>query len=132
MNILFLTLVKFNSINDRGLYTDLLRKFRDEGHQVSVVCPTERREKQSTSLTKEEGTSILKVKTFNIQKTNVFEKGIATLLIEYQYLSAIKKYFSDTKFDLILYSTPPITFSKVITYIKKRDNVGQSRSCLFI
>ena len=122
MNILFLTLVKFNSINDRGLYTDLLRKFRDEGHQVSVVCPTERREKQSTSLTKEEGTSILKVKTFNIQKTNVFEKGIATLLIEYQYLSAIKKYFSDTKFDLILYSTPPITFSKVITYIKKRDN----------
>lgn len=122
MNILFLTLVKFNSINDRGLYTDLLRKFRDEGHQVSVVCPTERREKQSTSLTKEEGTSILKVKAFNIQKTNVFEKGIATLLIEYQYLSAIKKYFSDTKFDLILYSTPPITFSKVITYIKKRDN----------
>lgn len=122
MNILFLTLVKFNSINDRGLYTDLLRKFRDEGHQVSVVCPTERREKQSTSLTKEESTSILKVKTFNIQKTNVFEKGIATLLIEYQYLSAIKKYFSETKFDLILYSTPPITFSKVITYIKKRDN----------
>jgi len=37
-------------------------------------------------------------------------------------LNAIKKYFSEVKFDLVLYSTPPITFSKVISYVKKRDN----------
>lgn len=29
---------------------------------------------------------------------------------------------SNVKFDLILYSTPPITFEKVIRYIKNRDN----------
>ena len=56
------------------------------------------------------------------KKTNVFEKGIATLSIEYQFLNAIKKYFKNQKFDIILYSTPPITFSGIISYIKQRDN----------
>ena len=65
---------------------------------------------------------ILNVKTFNLQKTNIFEKGLGIIAIEYQFLLAIKKYYSNVKFDLILYSTPPITFSKVINYIKKRDD----------
>lgn len=122
MNVLFLTLVKTNSLNDRGIYTDLLREFRNNGHHVYAVNPTERRNKQSTYLVSEEGADILHVKTYNIQKTNIIEKGIGTLAIENQYLRAIKKYFPKQKFDLILYSTPPITFSKVIRYIKKRDN----------
>ena len=58
----------------------------------------------------------------NIQKTNLIEKGLATLSIEYQYLFAVKKYFSKINFDIIIYSTPPITFSKVIDFVKKRDN----------
>ena len=122
MNILFLTLVKIKSLEERGIYTDLLRKFREEGHEVSVVSPSERRDKKKTFLSKKEGVSILNVRTFNLQKTNIVEKGIGTLAIEYQYLNAIKKYFSTIKFDLVLYSTPPITFSKVIDFVKKRDN----------
>lgn len=122
MNIIFLTLVEINSVEDRGIYQDLLRKFRNEGHGVTIVTPVERRKKISTNFKKKEDVSILQVKTFNIQKTNVIEKGIGTLAIEYQFLSAIKKYLSDTKFDLVLYSTPPITFAKVIEFFKKRDH----------
>lgn len=122
MNILFLTLVEINSVEERGTYSDLLRKFRNEGHNITIVTSVERRKGISTNFKKKEGVSILQVKTFNIQKTNVIEKGIGTLAIEYQYLSAIKKYLSDTKFDLVLYSTPPITFGKVIDFIKKRDH----------
>lgn len=122
MNILFLTIYKIEKLEERGIYTDLIRKFRDEGHEVFVVNPSERREKKTTHLLKEERAAILRVRTFNLQKTNVIEKGIGTLAIEYQYLHAIKNYFSGIKFDLILYSTPPITFSKVIDYIKKRDH----------
>lgn len=122
MNIVFLTLVEINSIEDRGIYHDLLRKFRDEGHNVTIVTPLERRKGIATNYNKKEGVSILQVKTLNIQKTNVLEKGIGTLAIEYQYLSAIRKYVSNIKFDLILYSTPPITLVKVIEFIKKRDN----------
>ena len=57
----------------------------------------------------------------NIQKTNLIEKGISTLEIEQQYINAIKKYFNNEKFDLVLYATPPITFCKVIEFVKKRD-----------
>lgn len=121
MNIIFLSLTGLNSINDRGIYSDLLRKFRNEGHDVTVVIPAQRREGLATDIKKTDGVTILKVKTLNITKTNVIEKGLATLCIEYQYLNAIKKYLPDKKFDLILYSTPPITFVKVIEYIKKRD-----------
>lgn len=122
MNILFLTLVEINSVEDRGIYQDLLRKFRNEGHDVTIVTPVERRKGISTNFTKKENVSILQVKTFNIQKTNIIEKGIGTLAIEYQYLSAIKKHLTNKKFDLVLYSTPPITFAKVIEFVKKRDH----------
>lgn len=122
MNILFLTLVEINSVEDRGIYQDLLRKFRNEGHDVTIVTPVERRRGISTNFSKKENVSILQVKTFNIQKTNIIEKGIGTLAIEYQYLSAIKKHLADIKFDLVLYSTPPITLAKVIEFIKKRDH----------
>lgn len=71
---------------------------------------------------KKDGVSYLKIKTGNIQKTNPIEKGISTILLEGQFKKAIKKYAKDIKFDLILYSTPPITFCSVIKYFKKRDN----------
>lgn len=121
MKVLFLTMSKINSFADRGIYTDLLRKFYEEGHDVYAVCPSERREKKKTNVRKEKEGTILNVQTLNLQKTNIIEKGFGTLAIEYQFLSAIKKHFSDVKFDVIIYSTPPITFSKVISFIKKRD-----------
>lgn len=122
MKVLFLTMVGINSFSERGIYTDLLNKFHEEGHEVFAVCPIERREKKETSIKKEKRGSILKVKTLNLQKTNIFEKGIGTLMIEFQFLTAIKKHFSKEKFDVVIYSTPPITFSRVITFIKNRDN----------
>ena len=121
MNIIFITLSNINSIKDKGIYADLMRKFRDEGHQVHIVSPIERRFGQETHVIDTDGVKILKVKTLNIQKTNVVEKGIGTLLIERQYQSAINRHLGDVKFGLILYSTPPITFTNVVRYMKKRN-----------
>ena len=121
MNILFLTLVHIDNILEKGIYTDLMRKFRDEGHSVYIVTPYERKFGKKTELVECDGVKILGVKTLNIQKTNVVEKGIGTLLIESQYKSAIKKYLKGVKFDLVLYSTPPITFTKVIIFLKKEN-----------
>ncbi|MGJ1266074.1 glycosyltransferase family 4 protein [Sphingobacterium spiritivorum] len=122
MQVLFLTLVEINSLEERGIYQDLLRKFRDKGHSVTIVTSVERRKGMATNLQNKGNVNILQVKTFNIQKTNIVEKGIGTLAIEYQFLAAIKKYLVGIKFDLVLYSTPPITFAKVIDFIRKRDN----------
>lgn len=121
MNIIFLTLVRISDIENRGIYQDLMRKFRDEGHQVFIVTPSERRLGLKTSLVEEVGVHILSVKTLNIQKTNIVEKGIGTLLLEKQYRTAIKKYLDEVCFDLITYSTPPITFTNVVRYLKRKN-----------
>jgi glycosyltransferase involved in cell wall biosynthesis len=121
MNIIFLTLYYIPDIEERGIYQDLMRKFRNEGHQVYIVTPCERRLGLETNLIDSNGVKILNVKTLNIQKTNVVEKGIGTLLLERQYKVAIKKYLGDIKFDLITYSTPPITFTNVVKYLKKKN-----------
>ncbi len=115
-----------NDIRSRGIYTDLMRKFRDEGHHVYIVAPVERRYKQPTSLKEEDGISILQVKTLNIQKTNVIEKGLGILLLEEQFKRTINKFFKDISFDLILYSTPPITLNKVITFLKRKNPLSVS------
>lgn len=120
MNILFLSIGRLNSINESGLYPDLLRKFRDEGHNIYVVSPVERRQKKETQIVNEDRVHFLKVKTLNITKTNIVEKGLSTILLEYQFLKAIKKYYKKVHFDLVLYTTPPITFAKVVNYIKKK------------
>ena len=116
MNVIFLTL-GIENIKNRGIYEDLMRKFRDEGHQVYIVYPVERRLGQNTSLVDINGVKILNVRTLNIQKTNVVEKGIGTLLLERQFRAAIKKYLMGIQFDLITYSTPPITFTNVVIFI---------------
>lgn len=69
MNIFFLTLSEITDINHRGIYTDLMRKFRDEGHRFTIFSPVERRLKQKTKLKKQKYISILNVKTLNILNT---------------------------------------------------------------
>lgn len=121
MNILFLTLVQFESIHERNLYTDLLREFVKNGHQVYAISPIEKRYNQKTHLIREENATILRLKIGNTQKTNIIEKGISTVMIEPTFKKAIREYFLDVKFDLVLYSTPPITLVGAIEYVKKRD-----------
>ena len=120
MNILFLTLSRIYDLNERGIYADLMRKFVHDGHNVYIVIPFERRIQRATSLFESAGAHILGVRTLNIQKTNVIEKGVGTLLLERQYMRAIQRYLKDIRFDLVLYSTPPITLNRVIRFIKRK------------
>lgn len=121
MNILFLTMSNIRDIEDHGIYTDLMRKFRNDGHQVYIAAPRERRTGEATSLKEISGAQVLGVKTLNVQKTNVVEKGLGQVSMETLFKRAIKRYFKGIRFDLILYSTPPITFPKVIQYLKQQN-----------
>ncbi|MBQ8301980.1 MAG: glycosyltransferase family 4 protein [Clostridia bacterium] len=119
MRVLFLSLLNFDTFDERNIYSDLLREFMKHGHEVYCIAPVEKRTGKNTHFA-DDG-HLLKVKIGNIQKTNVVEKGISTLMIEKQFIKAIKKYFSNVKFDFVLYTTPPVTFANVIRYLKKRD-----------
>lgn len=121
MKILFITLGRTVKIDVHGIYSDLMRKFHKEGHELYIVYPCERRNGLPTSLEEENGVHYLRVKTLNLQKTNVVEKGIGTILVQTQFKSAIKKHFKGIHFDLILYTTPPITFPNLIGDLKKSN-----------
>jgi hypothetical protein len=121
-NVIFLSLVQIDSLNERGIYQDLLRQFILNGHNVSVVCPVERRKGISTRLIREPNVTILQVKTLNVQKSPLWEKGLATISLNFLMKKAIRKYLLDTKFDLILYATPPITITGLISWLKGRNN----------
>lgn len=126
MNVIFLTMSRLTDISQRHIYTDLLRKFRNEGHSVYIVSPNERSFGRPTELVEKDGVRILGVKTLNLQKTSVIEKGLGQVLVESQYKKAIKKHLNDVPFDMILYSTPPITFPNVIAYLKRHNSQAMS------
>ncbi|PAQ12871.1 glycosyltransferase WbuB [Bacillaceae bacterium SAOS 7] len=129
MNVLFLTLSSMESVSERGIYTDLVRELAYRGVHMYVVTPREKRKNLPTELVREDYIYLLKVKTGNITKTNVIEKGLSTLSIERQYLQAIQEHFGNIEFDLVMYSTPPITFEKVVRYFKEHH---QSKTYLLL
>ena len=122
MNILFLSLGRYKSVNEEGIYTDLLREFINHGHNVTILSSMEIKEKNTLPIIEEKNCMIVRVFTGKIQKTNIIEKGINTILIETRYKNAIKKYLKKISYDLVLYPTPPITLVSAVQYVKKRDN----------
>ena len=119
--LIFLTMSNLQDVAEPGIYMDLMRKFRDEGHAVTVVSPRERRMGQPTRMKSADGVRILGVRTLNLQKTNVIEKGIGQVLVTWQFKRAIRKHLGGEHFDLILYSTPPITLMGVVKCLKKKN-----------
>jgi glycosyltransferase involved in cell wall biosynthesis len=113
-------------INVREIYPDLLRHFVKEGHKVYIVSPRDRRLGINTYVKEEEAVNYMGVKTLNLQKTNVIEKGIGQVLVSTQFKSAIRKYWRNVKFDLILYATPPITLQGVVQWLKKKNPQAMS------
>ena len=122
MKILFMTISHLEDVEDYSMYCDLLRCFRDNGHDVYTISPYEKRTERKTEYVEKNGVHMLHVKTGDIKKTkNLIKKGLATISVEPIFIQGIKKYFSDVKFVLVLYSTPPITFAKTVKYVKNRD-----------
>lgn len=121
MRVVFLTMSNITEVTTHGIYSDLMQKFRVEGHDVFIVSPRERRTGEKTCLYETGGVRILGVRTLNLQKTNAVEKGIGQVMVETQFKKAIRKHMGNIKADLILYSTPPITFPNVIQYLKQSN-----------
>jgi len=118
MKIIF-TFISYPDEKHSNLYSDIVRKFSEEGHEVSVVTVKETGE---TSCLSENGISILRVKTGPLFNVNFIVKGITTLSLPFLFKRQIKKHFKDKTFDLCVYPTPPITFAGLVKWIKKKYN----------
>ena len=122
MNILFLTLVNISGFEEKqNIYADQCRELVHRGHRVHIVCPDESGE-DTRFLPYKEGSGVLRVRTGQVQKTSLLRKGIATVTLGSRFKTAIRKHLKDSRYDLVMYSTPPITLVNVVKYIKKRDD----------
>lgn len=119
MKIIFLTLFKIRNEGQKDIYSSLLREFTSHGHDVYVISPVERREKERFNPIDIGKLHLHFVDIGNCFNTSPIEKGLTTLLIGMQFKRLVQKELSDVSFDMILYSTPPITFANTIKYLKK-------------
>lgn len=116
-----MSLGKYETIQSRDIYTDLLREFISHGSNVFILSPVDSNDEYK-KIIREKKCVIIKVPTGKIQKTNILEKGINTVLLENRFKTAIKRHFGKIKFDLVLFPTPPITLAGAVEYVKKRDH----------
>lgn len=119
MTILFITLA-YPKLSERNLYSDLMEEFVNRGHEVFVACQTEKREGIQTHCIEKSGVHVLRIRTGNITKAGILEKGISTFRLQGQFSKSVRKFPGFTKLDLILYSTPPITFARLIRQLKQQ------------
>ena len=100
-------------------------EFAEHGHEVFVVSSIEKRFNKDTKLEATNGIKLLRIQTGNITANpNFLAKGIALLQFQNLIIKAIRKYFSHLTFDLIIYSTPPIQYNRIITYLRKKTGAS--------
>lgn len=120
MKILFLSISDGEMSTSSNMYAALMREIVAAGHEVYAVSPCGKTrtkcgvEKLGDNLTQ------LFVKTLPLFGVGFIRKGLANVLLPYQFQSAIDKFYKGIKFDLIITPTPPITFANVVDTMKKR------------
>ncbi len=116
MRILFLMFAFPDMNKSFNMFTTLVEEFVHSGHKVIVVAPGA----HPTGIYREQQTDILRVKTLPIKNVHHFLKGISNVLLPYQFESALKRYYPNLKFDLIISPTPPITLVDLAAKLKKK------------
>jgi glycosyltransferase involved in cell wall biosynthesis len=101
-----------------SMYTDLAIEFVSNGHKTYVAVANGPGE---NTLNIEGGVNVLRINTLELFNTTFLKKGLANLLLPYQISRGLKIYFKNLKFDAVILSTPPITYLKIVKYLKKKQ-----------
>lgn len=118
MRVVFLALTFPKIDNTKYMYTGLVTTFHEMGHQVTVIAPAY--DKGKIGLQSELGIDVIRVPTLKLFKVGIIQKGIANVLLPYQYKRAIRKTGIELDFDLIITPTPPITLYGVVKWLKRK------------
>lgn len=114
MNVLFLSLSDVKS----SLYGSLAKEFVTNGHSVTIISPSVDGFSDETI----DNIRSLKFKSISISGGNILKKGIANLFLPWKSTRIVRKYIECEKIDLIISSTPPLSFYRPIEYIKRRNS----------
>lgn len=116
--ILVLTILKVDFSLDNGIYNSLYSELAKKANLIII------------SLTSDENSIVnysKNVELHNIKVNSTFQKSkikkaLNLLKLNSKLLNYVKKNLLGKKIDLVLYSTPPITLNKSISYIKNTYN----------
>ncbi len=119
MKILFITIGQTNDLSAKSIYPDLIREIKRRGHEIVLIRVGGQPEKCYTDY----GTRVINICLDGIRgSVSGVKKGIAYLVFPYLVMRKIKKYLGREKFHAVIYSTPPVTISKLIEKLKKKYN----------
>ena len=123
MNILFLFAQYPEDENGSHLHKDLPDEFVGKGHNVFVATIRERRRGIKTSVSRENGRNVLRIKTGNMfDEVSKIKKALALMTLSRKVSGEIIKNWGDTKFDLIVGSTPWMASVDLFTKLKSHYN----------
>lgn len=122
MNILYLSAVPFKIDKNPSIYTDLIQELTNFGDKVTVVSVDSSLKPFQIKKVSQKNIDLIYIGSFQIYNVNIFRKGLAILSLPFFMKRAIKK-IDISKFDLILYETPPITWAGIVSQLKKKNNI---------
>lgn len=122
MKICFLTQYYPVSDSARSLYSDLMDEIASFGHEITVFRSEEERVFGWPKLSSRKNVTIVSVPTDRVTKTNILRKTVNILLTEPRYFAAMKGYYAGKIPDLVIVTTPPITFASAIKYYRRKGS----------
>lgn len=120
MRILFMGLSVPQLQKTGNLYGQLIKEIHKNGHDILVIAPCYTSEKPG--MQEEEGIKVIRVATMNLFDVGIITKGLANILLPYQYKIALKKANISLDFDVVIIPTPPITLGVVASWLKRKYN----------
>lgn len=120
MKVLFLLLNLPDLDRDNNLYGDLALEFVRNGHEVYVATLLEARRRMRTHETVGKGLKVLHVRSADLFNVGFLRKGLALMGLQWSFKRAIRRHWRGLAPDLVVYPTPPISFLRVIRWLRRR------------
>jgi glycosyltransferase involved in cell wall biosynthesis len=117
MNVLFVFFT-LPHLSQSSMYSDLVNEFHKNGHNVLPMAPVIS-ESSKSYISIENEIEVLRVKTLDVFSKNLIVKGLANILLSYQYKDAFTSFWKNKNIDLIVVATPSVMFADFIVDIKK-------------
>ena len=121
MNILYLSAVPFKIDKNPSIYTDLIQELTNFGDKITVVSIDNSLKPFQIKKVTQKNIDLICIGSFKLYNVSIFRKGLAILSLPFFMKKGLKK-LDISKFDLILYETPPITWAGIVSQLKKKNN----------
>ena len=122
MNILYLSAVPFKIDKNPSIYTDLIQELTNFGDKITVASIDNSLRPFQIKKVTQKNIDLICIGSFKLYNVDVFRKGLAILSLPFFIKKGLKK-LNISKFDLILYETPPITWAGIVRQLKKKNNI---------